>query len=135
MDESRKIVLQQSAVVAVGVAVLTGLMLGIYALLGYFDTKVLLSGFLGALLTVANFFFMAVGTALAADRAQEQNVKGGKAIMSGSMGLRLVVLLVALFALLKSGVCTPLPLLLPLLFVRPVLMLAEFFQKKEGRNK
>lgn len=135
MEESRKIVLQQTAMVAVGVVILTGLMLGIYGLLGYFDSKVLLSGGIGAVLTVANFFFMAVGTALAADKAQEQNTKGGKAIMSGSMALRLVILFVALFALLKSGVCMPLPLLLPLLFVRPVLMIVEFFRKKEGQNK
>ena len=130
--ESRKIVWKETGMMAVGVACCTALMLGIYGLLGAFSTKVLLGGILGALLTVANFFFMAVGTSLAADKAQDQNVSGGKAVMKTSMGLRLVVLFIILFALLKSGICEPLPLLLPLVFVRPVLMLGEFFRKKEG---
>ena len=133
--ESRKIVLRETGIVAAGVILCTGLMLAVYALLGYFSTKVLLGGVLGALLTVANFFFMAVGTSLAADKAQDDNVGGGKAVMKGSMLLRLVVLFVLLFALLKSGLCEPIALLLPLLFVRPVLMFGEFFRKKEESNK
>ena len=134
MEESRKIVLQQTGLMAAGVAAMTALMLGIYALLGYLDSKVLLSGILGALLTVANFFFMAVGTALAADKAQEQNVKGGKALLQTSMALRYVMLIVVIFVLVKSRVCDVLPLMLPLLFVRPVLAICEFF-RKSGDNK
>lgn len=130
--ESRKIVLKETGIVAAGVAICTALMLAVYALLGYFSTKVLLGGIFGSLLTIANFFFLAVGTSLAADKAQDQNVSGGKAVMRSSMGLRLLVLFVLLFALLKSGLCEPLALLLPLVFVRPVLMLGEFFRKKEG---
>lgn len=130
--ESRKIVWKETGIIAAGVTICTALMLAVYALLGYFSTKVLLGGIFGTLLTVANFFFMAVGTSLAADKAQDQNVSGGKAVMRSSMGLRLLVLFVLLFALLKSGICEPLALLLPLVFVRPVLMLGEFFRKKEG---
>ena len=130
--ESRKIVWKETGIIAAGVTICTALMLAVYALLGYFSTKVLLGGIFGTLLTVANFFFMAVGTSLAADKAQDQNVSGVKAVMRSSMGLRLLVLFVLLFALLKSGICEPLALLLPLVFVRPVLMLGEFFRKKEG---
>ena len=130
--DSRKIVMKETGMVAIGVAACTALMLVVYALLNAYSTTVLLSGLFGALLTVANFFFMAVGSSLAADKAQDQDVNGGKKVMKISMLLRLAVLGILLFALLKSGICEPLPLLLPLVFVRPVLMLGEFFGKKEG---
>lgn len=135
MDQSRKDVLLQTALVTVGVAVCSGIMLGVYGLLGYFDLKVLLSAGIGTALTVLNFFAMAVIATLAADKVQDDNGKTSKAILSGTMMLRLLVVFGAAFVLLKSNVCSPLPLLLPMLFVRPVLMLGEFFRKKEGQNK
>lgn len=131
MIESRKIVLRETALIACGVAVCCGIMVGIFALVGHFDLTVLWGALIGFVLTVANFFVMAVGTSLAADKAQEQNVSAGKNLLRGSMGLRYVVLFVLLFAFAKSGICNVLALVLPLAFVRPVLMLTEFFRKKE----
>jgi hypothetical protein len=84
----------------------------------------------GGVLTIANFFFMAVGTALAADKAESQDVKGGKAVISASYGLRMVLLFVLMFACVKSGLCDVVALVIPLAFVRPVLTIAEFFRKK-----
>lgn len=130
MLESRKIVLRETAFVAVGEAVCCGIMVGIFALVGKFSLPVLWGALVGFVLTVANFFVMAVGTSLAADKAQDQNVSGGKMLLRSSMGLRFVVLFVLLFAFAKSGICNVLALVLPLAFVRPVLMLTEFFRKK-----
>ena len=73
---------------------------------------------------------MAVGTSLAADKAEKQDVKGGQALIRGSYILRIAVLFVILFACAKGGIAHPLALVLPLIFVRPVLTLAEFFNKK-----
>ena len=78
--DSRKIVYKETAVVAIGVAICVAIMLAVFALLGAFDRSVLLGGIIGGVLTIANFFFMAVGTALAADKAENQDVKGGKAV-------------------------------------------------------
>jgi hypothetical protein len=128
--DSRKIVYKETAVVAIGVAICVALMLAIFALLGAFDRSVLLGGIIGGILTVANFFFMAVGTALAADKAESQDVKGGKAVISASYGLRMVLLFVLMFACVKSGLCDVVALVIPLAFVRPVLTIAEFFRKK-----
>ena len=130
MIESRRIVLRESALIACGVAVCCGIMVGIFAFVGHFDLTVLWGALIGFVLTVANFFVMAVGTSLAADKAQEQNVSAGKNLLRGSMGLRYVVLFVLLFAFAKSGICNVLALVLPLAFARPILMLAEFFRKK-----
>jgi hypothetical protein len=70
------------------------------------------------------------GTALAADKAESQDVKGGKAVISASYGLRMVLLFVWMFACVKSGLCDVVALVLPLAFVRPVITIAEFFRKK-----
>lgn len=127
--DSRKIVFQETLIVLVGEAVCTAVMCGVFALLGKFDRSVLLGGIVGCVLAVANFFFMAVGTSLAADKAEADDVKGGKAMIQSSYMLRLVVLAVLLFACAKSGWFNLLALLLPLLFVRPVLSVGEFFRK------
>lgn len=128
--ESRKIVLQETAIIAVGELICCAIMVGVFALLGKFDMSVLLGALFGWLLTVGNFLLMAIGTSLAADKAEAQDVKGGKAVVKSSMALRLLVLFVLLFALAKSGICNVIALVLPLAFIRPVLMFGEFFRKK-----
>lgn len=132
--DHRKLVLTQTLRVLVGLVICVGAMLGIYALLGYFDQKVLLGGIVGLVLALLNFFFMAVGTSLAADKAEKQDVKGGKLLLQISMWLRYALLIVVIFAFRKSGLCDLLPMLLPLAFVRPVLTIGEFFRKKGAEN-
>ena len=128
--DSRKIVYRETGIVVLGVAVCVAVMLGVYAMLHMLDSTVLLGGVLGGILAIANFFFMAVGTSLAADKAEAQDVKGGKALLQMSMLIRYAVLFVLLFACAKSGLCAPIPLVLPLVFVRPVLSFGEFFRRK-----
>lgn len=128
--DSRKIVFKETSVVAIGEAICVALMLIIFAMLGKFDSTVLLGGVIGGVLTIANFFFMAVGTSLAADKAENQDVKGGQAVIKSSYLLRMVVLFVLMFACVKSGLCNVLALVIPLVFVRPVLTIGEFFRKK-----
>ena len=128
--DSRKIVFQETAVVAIGEAICVALMIAVFAMLGHFDRTVLIGGIAGGVLTVANFFFMAVGTSLAADKAENQDVKGGKAVIKSSYALRMLLLFVVMFACVKSGLCNVIALVVPLIFVRPVLSLAEFFRKK-----
>ncbi len=128
--QSRKIVFQETAVVLIGQLICVAAMFGIYALLGYFSQKVLLGGIVGGVLATLNFFFMAVGASLAADKAETQDVKGGKAVLQISMLVRYVVLFATLFAFGKSGLCDLIALVLPLVFVRPILTFGEFFRKK-----
>ena len=127
--ESRKIVWKETAVVLIGQVICVALMLGIYALLHKFALKVLLGGIVGGLLATANFFFMAVGASLAADKAERDDVKGGQATIKSSYMIRLGVLAVLLFACAKSGYFDVFALVLPLLFVRPILSVGEFFRK------
>ena len=127
--DSRKFVIKETAMVAIGQAVCVAAMIGIFALLGFYDRSVLLGGIFGGLLATLNFFFMAVGASLAADKAEKQDVKGGQALVQSSYTLRMVLLFVILFALVKSGLCNVIAVVLPLAFTRPIITLGEFFRK------
>ena len=132
--DGRKIVLKETTVVLAGQVICLGIMLAVFALLGKFDSPVVLGGLVGTLLSVLNFFFMAVGSSLAADKAEKQDVKGGKNLIRVSYFLRIGILFVVLFACLKSTLFNIFALLLPLLFTRPILIVAEFFRKPGGKK-
>lgn len=129
---SRKLVLKETAIVAIGEGICVAAMIGIFALLGYYDTSVLLGGIVGGVVAVLNFFFMAIIVDLAADRAERQEVESGQKLLKASYPVRILVLAVVLIACAKSGVFHVLALALPLVFVRPTLTIAEFFRKKGG---
>lgn len=132
MTESRKIVFKETALILAGVALFVALMLGVYGLLGYFSLRVLYSALLGTVLAAANFFVMAVVVTLAADRAENQDVEGGQKLVKGAYPIRILLLAVILIVCAKSGFFDVLAMALPLLFVRPAMLIAEFFRKKEG---
>ena len=128
--DSRKFVLVESGLIALGEAICIAAMLGVYLLLGYYNTAVLVGAIVGGVLSVANFLFMAIGASLAADKAQGQNVKGGKAVIRNSMLLRYLIMFAILAACAKSGLADPLAMVIPLIFVRPIMLVGEFFRKK-----
>jgi hypothetical protein len=130
MTNSRKIVLKETAFIAAGEAVCVAVMFLVYFLIEKFSVSVLLGGLAGLLLATGNFFALAVAATLAADRAQAQDVEGGQKLMRSSYPLRLLALAVILFLCAKSGVFDVIALVLPLLFVRPILTIGEFFRKK-----
>ena len=132
--DSRKFVLTETAIILAGELIGSAAMVGIFALLGKFDSTVLLGAVVGALAATLNFFFMALIASLAADKAQKQDVKGGQAIVQSSYFVRMVLLFVVLFAFAKSGLCNVIAMVVPLVFVRPVLTIAEFFRKSGEEN-
>lgn len=132
--DSRKFILQQTGILALGQLLCVAAMCGVFALLGYFDSGVVIGGIAGAVLAIGNFFFMAIAADLAADKAVNQDVKGGKAMIRSSYSLRLVVLALLLFAFAKSGICNLFALVLPLVFTRPILTITQFFRKPGESN-
>ena len=78
MTESRKLVLKEVALVAVGEAICVAIMCVIYALLGKFSTAVLLGGLVGLLVATGNFFALAVVATLAADKAEAGDTVSGQ---------------------------------------------------------
>ena len=101
--DSRRIVFQETGIVAMGVSLCSAIMVGVFALMGLFDMSVVLGALMGTALTVLNFFVMAICASLAADKAAAQDVKGGQALISISQGSRYIVLAVLLFACGRSG--------------------------------
>ncbi len=126
---TRKFVLRQTGILAAGELVCAGVMVAVFALLGHFNSTVALGAVAGCILSVGNFFFMAVAAEAAADKAVNDDVKGGQATIKASFRTRIVVLFALLFLLAKSGACNPIAMIIPLVLVRPVLTVAEFFRK------
>lgn len=125
----RKFVLKETRIIAIGECIGVAAMWGVFALLGHFDRTVLLGGITGAVLSVLNFFFMALSADMAADRAVNQDVKGGKKMMQSFMMTRMLAIFIVLIAFAKSGLCNPLSMVVPFVMVRPTITVAEFFRK------
>ena len=132
---SCKAALRATAPIALGVTVLTGLMLLIYALLGFFRLPVLWGAIAGTGLALLNFFLMALSAGTAADKAQNQDVKGGQAVMQLSYLFRLVLLFALLVVCVKLFGFDPLASVLPVVFVRPVITVYELFLKKGEKTQ
>ena len=126
---SRQFILRETALLAIGEALCVAGMIGIFALMGYYETAVLLGGIIGGILAVGNFFFMAISADAAADKAVSNDVKGGKSMISSSFILRMLVIFAALIVFTKSGTANTLAMIFPLLLARPIITVVEFFRK------
>lgn len=132
--DSRKLIFSQTLIMLVGELLLSAVMVGIFALAGHFDTSVLLGAAVGSVLATVNFFIMVLGANLAADKAEKQDVKGGQALIQLSYTGRLIALFVILVLCARSGAFNLLALVIPLVFIRPILTISEFLKKKGGNH-
>lgn len=130
MTDSRKLVLKETALIAAGEVLCVAIMCLVYVLLGKFQLSVLLGGVVGLLVATGNFFALAVVATLAADKAEAGDTVSGQKLMKSSYPIRLLVMAGVLILCAKSGAFDVLALVLPLIFVRPILTIAEFFRKK-----
>ena len=80
-------------------------------------------------MAIGNHFFLGVTVSLASDKAEQGQVAEAEKMIKSSAGIRLAVMALLLLVAIKLG-ASPLPTLLPLLFIRPILSLSEFFRKK-----
>lgn len=130
--DSRKVVMRETAAMAVGEILLSAAMVGVFAALGYFKMNVLWGALFGCLVMIVNHLLLAITVSMATDRAAKGNVQQAQKMIQLSSSTRLILLGVVLVVCLKLG-ANPLALLLPLLFARPILMLWELFGKKEDK--
>ena len=131
---NRKYILSQMLIILLGELVLSALMVGVFAVLGYFDLRVVFGAAAGALIATANHFVLVLGVMAAAGKAEKQDVKGGQALMQMSYMGRLIGLFLVLVLCAKSGVFNLIALVIPLVFTRPILTIAEYFNKKGGNE-
>jgi hypothetical protein len=131
---SKNTAFQETRTILLGQILCTAAMIAVFAVLGYYQFSVLLGGIAGALIATANYFFMSFFANRAADKAEAQDVAGGQKLIQLSYMGRMLCMFLSLIILAKSGFCHPLSLVLPLAFTRPILTIAEIFNKK-GENK
>ena len=131
---SKNTAFQETRTILLGQILCTAAMIAVFAVLGYYQRSVLLGGIAGAVIATANYFFMSFFANRAADKAEAQDVAGGQKLIQLSYMGRMLGMFLALIVLAKSGFCHPLSLVLPLAFTRPILTIAEIFNKK-GENK
>lgn len=127
--DSRKIVIKETGIVAAGELLLSAAMVGVFAALGYFEMRVLWGALAGTLVIVANYFFMAITVSVASERAAGGDAKAAQNMIQLSSAVRLLLVGGAVFLAIKLG-CNVLATLLPLAFIRPILMVTGFFRKK-----
>ena len=132
--DNRKYVFLQIAVVLVGELLLSALMVGVFAILGYFDLSVVLGAIAGAVIASANHLALMLGVMAAASKAEKQDVKGGQMLIQMSYMGRLLGLFLILVLCAKSHIFNLLALVIPLVFTRPLLTIAEYFNKKGGNE-
>ena len=131
---NRKYILSQVLTVLIGEVLLSGLMVGVFAVLGYFDQRVLWGAAVGALIATLNHLVLVLGIMAASAKAEKQDVKGGQALVQLSYMGRLIGLFLILVLCAKSGLFHPLALVIPLVFTRPILTVAQLFNKKGGNE-
>lgn len=128
--DSRKIVFRETGIIAVGEVILSAVMVAVFAALGYFQMNVLWGALAGCLVTTANYFFLAIVVFLASERAAKGEVTQAQKMIQTSAVTRLfgTGALLAVAILLGGNVIAT---VVPLLFLRPTMFVAEFFRKKE----
>lgn len=112
--------------------VLTGAMLGVYALLRHCTQPVLLGAALGAGVSLLNFLFLIIGVLRA---SKKENQTTAQLAVRVFYILRTVAVLIALVIALKSARFDPVATLLPLCFMRIALFAAELMRKKKFRKE
>ena len=125
---SRKFILKQLLVVALTLAACVGAMYGVFALLGKFNRQVILGGVVGYVLAIGYFFFMNIGNTKIAEGDAAESTRA-KAMAQGGMLLRYVAVFALLVVFVKTGLCEPFSMVIPLALLHPILLVYEFFRK------
>lgn len=134
-------VLQQTARLAVGTAILAALMLAVYAVLGRFNLRVLGGALFTCALGIANFFLMGLTVQGIAERAAEKQRDETEMAhfttqMENRMRLSKNLRMIALFALIVVGMklfgFDPLASILPIAFPTVVIRVLQIIDIKKS---
>ena len=132
--DNRKYVIFQAVTVLIGELILSAVMVGVFAALGYFDRSVLFGAAAGAVIATVNHVVLVLGVFMASAKAEKQDVKGGQALVQMSYMGRLLGLFLVLVLCAKSGIFNLIALVIPLVFTRPILTITDHFNKKGGKE-
>lgn len=132
MKKNKNPVIVETLRISVGMTVCLALMLGVYLLIDKFETAVWLGGLVGTLVAVGNFLFMAIGLSNLAEDATEARIR---IKTQSSFMIRTAAMLGILVVAVLFVKCDPLATALPLLFIRPVIMVEQFIQRSKTKGE
>ena len=132
--DNRKYVFSQVLTVLIGELLLSALMVGVFAILGYFDLSVVLGAAAGAVITTLNHLVLVLSVMAASEKAEKQDIKGGQMLIQMSYFGRTIGLFLILVLCAKSGIFNLIALVIPLVFTRPILTITEKYNKKGGNE-
>lgn len=134
MEFPKYSVWKEAGVIALGQAICVTVMICVFALLDKYDTSVLLGGIVGGILGIVYFLSMVICANIATKKALAQDVKGGQTFMQMSYTLRMVGLFGALALCAITKQFNLFALVLPIVFVRPIIGVADFIRRKGGNE-
>ena len=132
--DNRKYVFSQVVTIFIGELLLSALMVGVFALLGYFDKSVLFGAAAGSVIATSNHLVLVLGVLAASSKAEKQDVKGGQALVQMSYFGRTIGLFLILVLCAKTGIFNLIALVIPLVFTCPILTITDHFNKKGGNE-
>lgn len=126
MKNNKNPVIHATLKLSLGMVICLSVMLGVYWLIDRFTIWILISGAVGTVVSIGNFFFMAVGLSNIPEGADAAQIK---LRAQSSFMVRTFALLAILVVAIKLVGCDTIATLLPLLFTKPILMIEQFISK------
>lgn len=121
-------ILRETKRIAVGVALLLAVMLGVYALLGRLSLAVALSGAMGAAYAVFNFFLLGM-TVQKVSELREENEELAKAQMKNSYHTRMILMILLVVIAFAVPFLDALACMIPMLFPRVTILVLQLTGK------
>lgn len=118
--------------IAVGSAVLSGIVVLVFVIIGKFDYTVLIGALTGFVLSVGNFYFMSVGIIKALETGDENTAK---AKMRTSYIIRTVIMLGIMAASFFIPFMNPIPVLLSVFYPRITIFVCDLFEKRKKSDE
>ena len=132
MNHNKNPVIRATLWLSIGMVICLAVMLGVYWLIGKLEPLILISGAVGTVVAIGNFFFMAVGLSSIPEGTDAMQIK---LRTQGSFMIRSLAVLAILVVAIKVFGCDAIATLIPLLFTRPIFMVEQFILKaKEDKH-
>ena len=135
MEFPKYSVWKEAGIMALGQTICVAAMVGVFALLNQYDTSVLLGGIVGGVLGIGYFLSMVICANIATKKALANDVKGGQMLMQTSYTLRMIGLFAALALCALTKQFNLIALALPIVFVRPIIGVADLIRRKGGKQE
>ena len=148
MKNNNLVPFRETAIIALGEAIVSGIIIAVFLAIGKYNYTVALGALLGSAVIILNFFFLSFFTNRAIDKimalrpegdmdeeqiakfTQENAVKIQNTAKI-SYVIRTFTMLAAFIAALISGVFNVISTVIPLLMLRPIIYVAELFRRKK----